>query len=60
MPTEQNEELLIMAKIVGKGHKTWKDGAVMNYTITDDGVLSISGTLPLEDFVDIRSTQVKQ
>lgn len=44
-----------MAKIVGKGHKTWKDGSVMTYTITDDGVLTISGTLPLEDYVDIRS-----
>ena len=44
-----------MAKIVGKGHRTWKDGSVMNYTITDDGVLTISGTLPLEDYVDIRS-----
>lgn len=44
-----------MAKIVGKGRKTWKDGSVMTYTITDDGVLTISGTLPLEDYVDIRS-----
>ena len=44
-----------MPKIVSKGHKTWKDGSVMNYTITDDGVLTISGTLPLEDYVDIRS-----
>ena len=44
-----------MAKIVGKGQKTWKDGSAMTYTITDDGVLTISGTLPLEDYVDIRS-----
>lgn len=44
-----------MAKIVGKGHKTWKDGSVMTYTITDEGVLTISGTLPREDYVDIRS-----
>jgi len=44
-----------MAKIIGKGRKTWKDGSVMTYTITDDGVLTISGTLPLEDYVDIRS-----
>lgn len=44
-----------MAKIVSRGHKTWKDGSVMHYMITDDGVLSISGTLPLEDYVDIRS-----
>ena len=27
----------------------------MTYTITDDGVLTISGTLPLENYVDIRS-----
>ena len=44
-----------MAKIVSKGRKTWKDGSVMTYSITDDGVLTISGTLPLEDYVDIRS-----
>lgn len=44
-----------MAKIVSKGHKTWKDGSVMNYTITDGGVLTISGMLPLEDYVGIRS-----
>lgn len=34
-----------MSKIVGKGRKTWKDGSVMTYTITDDGVLTISGCL---------------
>lgn len=44
-----------MAKIVSKGHKTWKNGSAMTYTITDDGVLTISGTLPLENYVDIRS-----
>jgi hypothetical protein len=44
-----------MPKIVSKGHKTWKDGSVMNYTITDDGVLTISGKLPESDYVDIRS-----
>lgn len=34
-----------MAKTVSKGRKTWKDGSVMTYTITDDGVLTISGSL---------------
>ena len=31
--------------IVSKGRKTWKDGSVMTYTITDDGVLTVSGSL---------------
>lgn len=34
-----------MSKIVSKGKKTWKDGSVMTYTVTDDGVLTISGSL---------------
>ena len=34
-----------MSKTVSKGRKTWKDGSVMTYTITDDGVLTISGSL---------------
>ncbi len=34
-----------MAKIIGKSRKTWKDGSVMTYTVTDDGVLTISGSL---------------
>ena len=34
-----------MAKTVSKGRKTWKDGSVMTYTVTDDGVLTISGSL---------------
>lgn len=34
-----------MAKVVSKGRKTWKDGTVMTYSITDDGVLTISGNL---------------
>jgi len=34
-----------MSKIISKGRKTWKDGSVMTYTITDDGVLTISGNL---------------
>lgn len=34
-----------MSKIVSKGRKTWKDGSVMTYSITDDGVLAISGSL---------------
>jgi len=44
-----------MAKIVSKGRKTWKDGAVMTYTITDDGVLTISGKLIKDDYINIRS-----
>lgn len=46
-----------MAKIVSKGRKTWKDGSVMTYTITDDGVLTISGKLPEDDYVSIRSKE---
>ena len=34
-----------MSKIISKGRKTWKDGSVMTYSITDDGVLTISGSL---------------
>ncbi|MBR6415867.1 MAG: leucine-rich repeat domain-containing protein [Bacteroidales bacterium] len=34
-----------MAKIVGKGHKTWKDGSSMAYSISEDGVLTVSGCL---------------
>ncbi|MBQ9173653.1 MAG: leucine-rich repeat domain-containing protein [Bacteroidales bacterium] len=34
-----------MPKIISKGRKTWKDGSVMTYTVTDDGVLTISGNL---------------
>lgn len=26
-----------MSKIISKGHKTWKDGSVMTYAVTDDG-----------------------
>lgn len=44
-----------MAKIIGKGSKTWKDGSVMNYRITDEGVLYISGSLYDRCEVDIRS-----
>ena len=44
-----------MSKIIGKGRKTWKDGSVMTYNITDDGVLTISGTLVKNDYVSIRS-----
>ena len=34
-----------MAKIVSKGRKRWKNGSVMTYSITDDGVLTVSGSL---------------
>ena len=34
-----------MSTIVSKGRKTWKDGSVMTYSITDDGVLTVSGNL---------------
>ena len=34
-----------MSIIISKGRKTWKDGSVMTYSITDDGVLTISGSL---------------
>ena len=34
-----------MSKIISKGRKTWKDGSAMTYSITDDGVLTISGSL---------------
>ena len=34
-----------MSKIISKGHKTWKDGSVMTYAVTDDGVMTISGSL---------------
>lgn len=34
-----------MSKIVSNGRKTWKDGSVMTYSITDDGVLTVSGSL---------------
>lgn len=34
-----------MSRIVSKGRKTWKDGTVMTYSITDDGVLTVSGSL---------------
>jgi hypothetical protein len=44
-----------MSRIVSKGRKTWKDGAVMTYTITDDGVLTISGKLAKDDNISIRS-----
>ena len=34
-----------MSKIISKGRKTWGDGSIMTYTVTDDGVLTISGSL---------------
>ena len=34
-----------MSKIISKGRKTWKDGSVMTYMVTDDGVLTLSGSL---------------
>ena len=50
-PKNQN----IMAKIVSKGHKTWKDGSMMTYTISDEGVLTLSGKLIENGEIDIRS-----
>ena len=44
-----------MSKIVSKGHKTWKDGSVMTYTMTDDGILSISGSLRNGSLVPFKS-----
>ena len=44
-----------MAKIISKGRKTWKDGSVMTYTITDDGVLTISGSLRNGSLVPFKS-----
>lgn len=44
-----------MAKIVSKGRKTWKDGSVMTYSITDDGVLTVSGSLSDDCEVPIKS-----
>ena len=44
-----------MAKIIGKSRKTWKDGSVMTYTITDDGVLTISGSLRNGSLVPFKS-----
>ena len=34
-----------MAETVCKGRQTWDDRSVMRYTVTDDGVLTISGSL---------------
>lgn len=44
-----------MAKIVSKGRKTWKDGTMMTYTISDEGVLTLSGVLKAGNIVDIKS-----
>lgn len=44
-----------MAKIISKGRKTWKDGSVMMYSITDDGVLTISGCLRNGSLVPFKS-----
>jgi len=44
-----------MAKTVSKGRKTWKDGSVMTYTITDDGVLTVSGSLRNGSLVPLKS-----
>lgn len=44
-----------MAKIVSKGRNTWEDGTVMTYTITDNGILTISGVLKDWNSVYIRS-----
>lgn len=44
-----------MAKIVSKGRKTWKDGTMMTYTISDEGVLTLSGVLKGGNILDIKS-----
>lgn len=44
-----------MSKIVSKGRKTWKDGSVMTYSITDDGVLTVSGSLSDDCEVPVKS-----
>lgn len=44
-----------MSKIISKGHNTWDDGSVMNYKITDDGIMYISGVLQGGNMVEIRS-----
>ena len=44
-----------MSKIISKGHKTWKDRSVMTYTITDDGVLTVSGSLRSGSLVPFKS-----
>ena len=44
-----------MAKIVSRGKKTWKDGSVMTYRITDDGILYVSGVLCDDCTVNIKS-----
>ena len=44
-----------MSKIISKGHKVWKDRSVMTYTITDDGVLTVSGSLRNGSLVPFKS-----
>ena len=44
-----------MSKVVSKGRNTWDDGSVMNYKITDEGIMYISGVLPGGNMVEIRS-----
>lgn len=44
-----------MSKIVSKGRNTWEDGSMMTYTISDEGVLTISGVLKAGYCADIRS-----
>lgn len=44
-----------MSKVVSKGHNTWDDGSVMNYKITDEGIMYISGVLPGGNMIEIRS-----
>lgn len=44
-----------MVEIVCKGRQTWDDRSVMRYTVTDDGVLTISGALPSDNKVYINS-----
>ena len=44
-----------MAETVCKGRQTWDDRSVMRYTVTDDGVLTISGALPARGKVYINA-----
>ena len=44
-----------MAETVCKGRQTWDDRSVMRYTVTDDGVLTISGSLSARGKVHINA-----
>ena len=44
-----------MAETVCKGRQTWNDRSVMRYSVTDDGVLTISGSLSARGKVHINA-----